>query len=90
MEYFLYGVLAVIVTYLLGGVVLLVCVILYVKGTPEDPKHARLLMMYSECLPKGKAYIWLVAIWYAVFCWAPMALGWMKSPTEILNWKKEK
>jgi hypothetical protein len=90
MEYVLYIVGGAIASYMIGGAFLLTCVILYVKGTPNNPEHARLLMMYSECLPKGKAYIWLVAIWYTVFCWAPIAFGWMKTPTELLNWKKEK
>lgn len=85
----LYILLGIVLFYMLCGAVLLTCVIIYVKGTPDDKEHARLLMLYSECHPKGKAYIWLVAIWYTVFCWAPMALGWMKSPTELLNWKKK-
>lgn len=76
--------------YLLCGAVVLWAALYYMVGTQEKyPKHAENVRNYKAMSLKAKAHAWLCAIWYGMFCWLPIALGYMDKPSEFLNEKKK-
>lgn len=86
----LYVLLGMVAFYLLCGVLVLWASLYYMVGTQDEyPKHADNVRMYKEASPKAKAHMWACAIWYGMFCWLPIACGWMVRPSEFLNARKK-
>lgn len=76
--------LGVVAFYLLCGLAIAGFAIYYMSAKRHENEEYKNQFEWWETAPlKLKAASVLIALWYGVICWLPIATGWMTRPTKF-------